>query len=171
MKISWWDQFQKEHPGAAQFVWFNLLSNCATLVNFAVMYLGNTFFFRAYETVPFQFFIFHYTEPLESTRGLCGFLSFFSANAAAQTVNFFVQKNLVFRSRASFRKAVPRYVLLACFLVIVSSALPAESQTFFMHLGMSRQLAPWAAQLLNVVIQVGVSYPAMKFWIMPDQSL
>ena len=166
LKIHWWDRIQREHPGAAEFLLFNVLSNCATAVNFLVMYLGNTFFFRAYETIPFQFLIFDYTEPLASTRGFCGFLSFFTANAAAQAVNFLVQKKLVFRSRASSRKAVPRYILLACFLVLVSSALPAQSQTFFMAHGMSRNFAPWAAQLLNLVIQVGVSYPAMKFWIM-----
>ena len=29
---------------------------------------------------------------------------------AAQAVNFFVQKNLVFRSNAQFRQALPKYI-------------------------------------------------------------
>ena len=98
-----------------------------------------------------------------------GFLSFLVATAAAQTVNFFVQKNLVFKSNAAFEKAVPKYIVLAVVLVLVSAALPAYSQSFFVNIGISEALAPTLANVLNILVQVVLSYPTMKFWIMPNK--
>ena len=99
--------------------------------------------------------------------GLCGFLSFLVATSATQAVNFFVQKNLVFRSNAQFRQAIPKYILLAVVLVLISAALPAYSQAFLLCLGLSQVLVPTAANLMNIVVQVVLSFPTMKFWIMP----
>ena len=96
-------------------------------------------------------------------------LSFLVATAAAQTVNFFVQKNLVFKSNAAFEKAVPKYIVLAVVLVLVSAALPAYSQSFFVNIGISEALAPTLANVLNILVQVVLSYPTMKFWIMPNK--
>lgn len=158
----------KAHPNVWEFILFNLLSNCATVTNFVVMWLCTGFVFTAFRNQPFAFLIFRYTN-VESDLGLCGFLSFLVATAAAQTVNFFVQKNWVFKSNAAFSRAVPRYVVLAVVLVIVSSALPAYSQSLFVWLGLPRAIAPTLANVLNIVVQVVLSYPAMKFWIMPKQ--
>ena len=124
----------KAHPNLWEFILFNLLSNCATIINFIVMWLCTGFIFTAFNTRPFQFFIFRYTN-VDRDLGLCGFLSFLVATAVAQTVNFFVQKNLVFKSNAAF--------------------VPAA-------------LAPTLANVVNIVVQVTVSFPAMKFWIMPE---
>jgi len=157
-----------EHPTLWEFILFNVLSNCATITNFAVMWICTGFVFRAFADRTFQFLIFQYTN-VESDLGLCGFLSFLAATACAQTVNFFVQKNLVFKSDAAFGKAVPKYVVLAVILVLVSAALPAYSQAFFVRLGLSQKIAPTLANAVNIVVQVILSYPAMKFWIMPKQ--
>lgn len=159
----------EEHPTLWEFILFNVLSNCATVTNFIVMWMCTGFLFRTFSDLPFRFFIFNYTN-VESDLGLCGFLSFLAATAAAQTVNFFVQKNWVFKSNAAFGKAVPKYVTLAVVLVIVSSALPAYSQAFFVSVGISKGLAPTLANILNIVVQVVLSYPAMKFWIMPSDQ-
>lgn len=157
------------HPNLWQFVLFNVLSNCATITNFVVMWICTGFLFTSLQNRPFQFFIFHYTNVAED-MGLCGFLSFLIATAAAQTVNYFVQKNLVFRSDAAFTKAVPKYVLLAVVLVILSAALPAYSQAFLLRLGLPRALAPTLANVVNILAQVVISYPTMKFWIMPSDK-
>lgn len=154
------------HPGLWEFVLFNILSNCATITNFAVMWLCTGFVFTPFRDRPFQFFIFNYTN-VSSDLGLCGFLSFLTATAAAQTVNFFVQKNLVFRSNVQFSRAVPKYIVLAVVLVIVSAALPAYSQALFVGAGVPQRLSPTLANIVNIVVQVLLSYPAMKFWIMP----
>ena len=161
---SWIDK----HPAAWEFILFNVLSNVATFVNFIAMWICTGFLFTSLEEIPFCFFVFHYTQ-VENDLGLGGFLSFLVATAAAQTVNFYVQKNFVFRSNAAFTRAVPRYICLAVVLVIVSAALPAYSQAFFKNLGLPQALVPTLANGVNIVVQVVLSYPAMKFWIMPEK--
>lgn len=154
-----------KHPDLWEFLLFNLLSNCATITNFVVMWICTGFVFRSFAGRAFHFWIFNYTK-VESDLGLCGFLSFLTATACAQTVNFFVQKNLVFKSNAAFRKAALKYILLAVVLVVISTALPAYSQVFFVNIGLTQRFVPTLANVLNIVAQVAISYPAMKFWIM-----
>ena len=81
----------KAHPNLWEFILFNLLSNCATIINFIVMWLCTGFIFTAFNTRPFQFFIFRYTN-VDRDLGLCGFLSFLVATAVAQTVNFLCRR-------------------------------------------------------------------------------
>lgn len=158
-----------QHPNAWEFILFNLLSNCATITNFVVMWLCTGFVFQTFANQPFHWLVFNYTN-VESDLGLCGFLSFLVATAAAQTVNFFVQKNWVFKSNAAFAKAAPKYVVLAVVLVIISAALPAYSQAFFVNLGVAAGFAPTLANLVNILVQVVISYPAMKFVVMPAEK-
>ena len=190
-------QWIRNHPDLWQFILFNLLSNCATVTNFVVMWLCTRFLFAPLADRPFSFLVFNYTQ-VERDLGLCGFLSFLTATAAAQTVNFFVQKNWVFRSNARFRQAVPKYILLALVLVVLSAAMPAYSQAFFIGAGERENAQPltikyvkgtlavvhngnlvgvinevqlnWStlATVVNVLLQIVISYPAMKFWIMPQ---
>ena len=162
-------KFKEQHPDLWEFILFNLLSNCSTITNFIVMWICTGFVFRSFKETPFRFLIFNYADNIESNMGLCGFLSFLVATAAAQTVNFFVQKNLVFKSNAAFDEAVPRYIILAVALVLISAALPAYSQAMFVRLGAPESIAPTLATVLNIVVQVAISYPAMKFWIMPKK--
>lgn len=155
----------EKHPTIWEFVLFNVLSNVATVTNFVVMWICTGFVFAAWNRTPFKFLIFNYTS-VETDLGLCGFLSFLTATAFAQTINFFVQKDFVFKSSAAFARAVPKYICLAVILVIVSAALPAYSQTLFVDLGIPLGIAPTLANLVNILVQVALSYPAMKFWIM-----
>ena len=157
-----------EHPTLWEFIKFNILSNVATVTNFVVMWVCTGFIFRSFSDRPFQFFIFNYTT--QESLMLCGFLSFLVATAVAQTVNFFVQKNLVFKSNANFGKAVPKFIILAVVLVILSAALPAYSQTLFINIGIPAGIAPTLANIVNILMQVVISYPTMKFWVMPDQK-
>ena len=153
------------HPNLWEFILFNLLSNCATVTNFIVMWLCTGVLFTSWKTTPFRFFVFDYTS--SESLMLCGFLSFLLATALAQAVNFFVQKNLVFKSDAAFEKAIPKYVVFAIFLVLLSAALPGYSQSLFIKMGISAALAPTLANIVNILVQVLLSYPTMKFWIMP----
>lgn len=75
-----------------------------------------------------MFLIFHYTN-VESDLGLCGFLSFLTATACAQTVNFFVQKNFVFKSNAAFSQAVPKYICLAALRQILIQTIYFKTVT------------------------------------------
>ena len=158
----------EKHPDRWEFLLFNILSNCATVTNFVVMWISTGFLFTRFKEIPFQFFIFDYRR--EGSLMLCGFLSFLIATAAAQTVNFFVQKNLVFKSNAAFATAVPKYIFLAVLLIIISAALPAYSQQLLLGLGLKAGLVPTIANVVNILVQVIISYPMMKFWIMPNKK-
>ena len=137
------------------------------MTNFVVIWICTGFIFKSFSGQPFQFLIFNYTAP-ESLM-LCGFLSFLVATAAAQTVDFFVQKNLVSKSNADFGAAVPKFIILAVVLVILSAALPAYSQALFVNLGVPAGPAPTLANIVNILMQVVISYPAIKFWVMPEK--
>ncbi len=158
----------EKHPDLWEFLLFNILSNCATVTNFVIMWISTGFLFTRFKEIPFQFFIFDYRS--EGSLMLCGFLSFLIATAAAQTVNFFVQKNLVFKSNAAFATAVPKYIFLAVLLIIISAALPAYSQQLLLGLGLKAALVPTIANVVNILVQVVISYPMMKFWIMPNKK-
>lgn len=161
-------QWIEKHPDLWEFILFNVLSNVATVTNFVVMWIGTGLLFSGLKEVPFRFFIFDYST--KASLMLCGFLSFLIATAAAQAVNFFVQKNFVFKSNAAFASAVPKYVILAVVLVIVSAALPAYSQQLLSSIGLPDSIVPTIANFVNILVQVVLSYPAMKFWIMPKQK-
>ena len=155
----------EEHPDLWEFILYNILANCATVTNFIVMWICTGFVFKGLSDVPFKFLVFDYSDA-ESLM-LCGFLSFLIATTAAQIVNYFVQKNLVFKSGTDFRTAVPRYIIMVIVLVLVSAALPAYSQKFFIGLGIPKSLAPTLANVVNILVQVLISYPSMRLWIMP----
>lgn len=156
----------KEHPNLWEFILFNLLANCATVTNFVLMWIGTGFLFKNLCGIPFHFLVFDYTT--EESLMLGGFLSFLLATTAAQIVNYFVQKNLVFKSNAAFSQAIPKYVLMVVIMVIISAALPGYTQKIFIQIGMPESIVPTIANCLNILVQVCISYPSMKFWIMPS---
>ena len=114
--------------------------------------------------------IFNYAENIEKNLGTAGFLSFLVATALAQTVNFFVQKQFVFKSNAAFKDAIPKYIMLAFVLIIISAALPAYSQKFFRDIGISASIVPTLANAVNIIVQVVISYPTMKYIVMPEKK-
>lgn len=161
-------EWKEKHPDIYEFIVFNILSNCATITNFVVMWLCTGFIFTGLKEIPFRVFIFDYTT--KESLMLCGFVSFLIATAAAQIVNFFVQKNLVFHSDAAFGKAAWKYTILAVVLVLVSTALPAYSQRWFARMGIPSGIIPTLANILNIFVQVVISYPTMKFWVMAGKK-
>lgn len=159
------------HPNLWEFIKFNILSNVATIVNFIVMWIATAVFTGfGWHLLPFKFFIFNYADNIEQNLGLAGFLSFLIATALAQTVNFFVQKQFVFKSNAAFKDAIPKYIMLAIALVIISAALPAYSQKFFRDIGIGASIVPTLANALNIIVQVVISYPTMKYIVMPEKK-
>lgn len=59
---SWIRNWINEHPAVWEFILFNVLSNVATIVNFIAMWICTGFLFVSLENIPFQFFVFHYTQ-------------------------------------------------------------------------------------------------------------
>ena len=100
--------FWERHAALREFLLFNLLSNCATLVNLLATFVGTHVLFRAFRDRPFSFLVFQYRN-IREDLGLAGFLSFLFATALAQTVNFSVQRKLVFRASGDAGKAALRF--------------------------------------------------------------
>jgi putative flippase GtrA len=158
-------KWAEQHPELWEKIKFVMLSGCATLTNFVVMWICTGLIFKNLNRIPFSFLIFNYTD-VENDLGLCGFLSFLIATTAAQTVNFIVQKKLVFESDANSAKSVPKYAVLVIVLILISAALPAFVQPMFIRIGVSQGLAPTLANLVNIFVQMIISYPAMKYLVL-----
>ncbi len=160
----------EEHQGIWEFIKFNVLSNVSTITRFVLVWMGTALFIDALGmTTPFRFLIFDYTQP--SSNGLGGFATFLVAEVLAQVVNFFVQMKWVFKSDASFKDAAWKYALLAVLIVVVNLLLPGYVTNFCTTaFGMGAALAGTVASVVNTLLAVVVSFPLLKFWIMPDDK-
>lgn len=154
------------HPTIWEFILFNVLSNISTITRFVVTWIGTAVFVSAMDlTQPFDFLIFNYTS--DGSHGLGGFLTFLFAEVLAQAVNFVVQMKWVFKSDASFSQAAWKYAILAVIIVVVNLVLPGHVTAMCIGWGMGSGLAATIASVVNTLLAVIVSYPLLKFWIMP----
>ena len=162
-------QWIEKHPDLWEFIKFNILSNVSTIARFVMTWIGTALLINGMKILsPFKFLIFDYTS--EGSHGLGGFLTFLIAEVIAQAVNFFVQKTWVFKSNADFSKSAPKYAVLAVVIVVVNLILPGHVTNFCINsLGMGSGLASTIATVVNTLLAVIVSYPLLKFWIMPKQ--
>ncbi len=163
-------KWKDEHNDLWEFILFNILSNISTITRFVCTWVGTAIFINAMQmTQPFQFLIFNYTTP--GSNGLGGFITFLIAEVLAQVVNFFVQMKWVFKSDASFSEAAPKYAALAVLIVVVNLILPGYVTNLCQNsFGMSAELAGTIASVVNTLLAVIVSFPLLKFWIMPDEK-
>ncbi|NMM94836.1 GtrA family protein [Bifidobacterium oedipodis] len=161
-------QWIKDHPTIWEFIVFNVLSNISTIARFVVTWIGTAVFVAGLGlTAPFHFLIFNYPE---SGNGLGGFLTFLFAEVIAQVVNFFVQMKWVFKSDSSFKDAAWKYAILAVVIVVVNLVLPGYVTSLCQGWGLNAGLAGTIASVVNTVLAVVVSYPLLKFWIMPKNK-
>lgn len=153
------------HPTIWEFILFNVLSNISTIARFVFTWIGTAVFVGALGLIaPFHFLIFNYPE---SGNGLGGFLTFLVAEVMAQVVNFFVQMKWVFKSDSSFADAAWKYAILAVVIVVVNLVLPGYVTALCQGWGMNAGVAGTIASVVNTLLAVVVSYPILKFWIMP----
>jgi putative flippase GtrA len=158
------------HPNLWQFILFNILSNVSTITRFVLTWIGTAIFVSVLQmTSPFQFLIFDYTST--HSNGVGGFVTFLIAEVVAQAVNFFVQKNWVFKSNSDFSKTAPKYAVLAIVIVVVNLVLPGHvTELCVGRLGLNQGLASTIASVVNTLLAVVVSFPLLKFWIMPEDQ-
>ncbi|MCR5102174.1 MAG: GtrA family protein [Butyrivibrio sp.] len=156
------------HPGSWQFIKFNIFANFATVANFVSMWIFTTFIFKGLSDIPFKFWLFDYTTP-ESLM-LTGFISFLLATTIGQIVNYIVQRKVTFKSNADFSKSIPKYIVMVIAIVIISTALPGKSQEMLAHIGLPESILPFGANLINLVVQVVISFTAMKYFILPEDK-
>ncbi|MGI6230301.1 MAG: PTS cellobiose transporter subunit IIC [Tractidigestivibacter sp.] len=160
----------EEHKTLWQFIKFNVLSNISTITRFVCTWIGTAIFINSMQlNTPFKFWLFDYTTPGSNYLG--GFITFLIAEVLAQVVNFFVQMFWVFDSDTSFKDAAWKYALLAILIVVVNLILPSYvtgfCQTTF---GWDAGLSGTVASAVNTLAAVIVSFPLLKFWIMPDKK-
>ena len=157
-------QWIKDHPNIWEFILFNVLSNISTISRFVVTWVCTAIFVTAMGlSEPFNFLIFtNYTVGT--------FLTFLFAEVLAQVVNFFVQMKWVFKSDSSFKDAAWKYVILAVIIVVVNLVLPGYVTSLCAGWGMGDQLANTIASVVNTLLAVIVSYPILKFWVMPKSK-
>lgn len=153
--------FKQKYPDIYEFILFNIMSNVATITNFVMLWLGTGLLFKGLAATPFNWWIFNYSV---KQGGLGGFVSFLVAYIAAQIVNFFVQRKVVFGASVQIRKVIVWYVLTVTVAGIISVWLPP-----FVLSELTPVIGGWAptvANIVNIVIQVVINYPMMKFVIM-----
>ena len=156
------------HPNIWEFILFNVLSNISTITRFVAAWVGTAVFVSAMGlTAPFSFLIFNYTSA--GSHGLGGFLTFLLAEVLAQIVNFIVQMKWVFKSDSSFADAAWKYAMLAVLIVVVNLVLPGYVTSLCIGWGMNSGVAATVASVVNTLLAVIVSYPLLKFWIMPKK--
>jgi len=160
----------EEHPDLWEFILFNVLSNISTATRFIVTWaLTALLVGKLGMTSPFKFLIFDYTSA--GSNGIGGFLTFLIAEILAQTVNFFVQMKLVFKSDAGMKDAAWKYAVLAVIIVITSLVLPGHVTNFCQNtLGLGQGVSATIASVVNTLLAVVVSYPLLKLWIMPKSK-
>ena len=161
-------QWIKDHPNIWEFILFNVLSNISTITRFVVTWIGTAIFISGMGlTQPFHFLIFNYDT---QGNGLGGFLTFLLAEVLAQVVNFFVQMKWVFKSDSSFKERRLEICDPRRDLVVVNLVLPGYVTGLCQGWGMGAGIAGTIASVVNTLLAVIVSYPLLKFWVMPKNK-
>ena len=158
--------WRERHPDLYEFIMFNILANIATITNFLVLLLGNSLLFRAFADVPFVLGPFDYSL---ANGGLCGFLSFLLSYGCAQTVNFIVQRKAVFHANNRLGPAIAIYIVAVIIVYFICLYVPTLIVAPLS--GIIGGLAPYAANCVNILIQVLTLYPTMKFVVMKKEKV
>ncbi|WP_283582860.1 GtrA family protein [Limosilactobacillus difficilis] len=152
-------RFKDKYPNVWQFIMFNIFSNVATITNFVVLWISDAALKNV--NAAFSWWIFHYST---DQGGLGGFIAFLLAYVCSQIVNFFVQRKVVFGSHVEIRRVIVWYILTVTVAGIISVWLPPYI------IGLTKPAiggwAPTVANIVNIVVQVAINWPMMKFVIM-----
>lgn len=184
--VSLWTSFSEKHPGFSQFLVFFVLSNGITVLqmvlmpliknmfeltslvntNFQVLQIGSNFDGSAY-------YVFNYAAGLLASGGgggLAYFLSVQITMAIAQIINFFVQRNVTFKSKSNIWKAAFWYVIAYIVITFGAAALQglykAPIYNLFMNTwGMGatgETIADFITMIINSAVSFWVFFPIFK---------
>ncbi len=134
----WWGRFAQKHPTLAQFLVFFLVSNGVTVLQMILMpaikagfdatSLVDTGFqvLRCGSVGGEPYYVFDYA-PGAISQGGGGGLAYFLAveitMAIAQVINFFLQRNVTFKSNGSIARAAMWYVIAYLIISVGAAAL------------------------------------------------
>lgn len=182
--IVWvWKNFSEKYPTIAQFLVFFIVSNGVTVLQMVLMPLFKWGFgFTSLVDTNFQilqcgnvggspYYVFDYAAGAIAEGGgggLAYFLAVEITMAIAQVINFFLQRNVTFKSNGSVAKAAFWYVLAYIIISIGAAALQGFYKDpiygFFQNLmgGAGVTVADIVTMVINCAISFWVFFPIFK---------
>lgn len=184
--IKLWTNFKENHPELSQFLVFFIVSNGITVLQMILMpILKGIFDQTSLVNINFQigqvgsnfdgspYYIFNYglgTLANGGGGGMAYFLSVQITMAIAQVINFFVQRNVTFKSKSNIKKAAFWYVVAYIVISIGAAALQglykAPIYNLFMNIwGMGstgETIADFITMIINCAISFWVFFPIFK---------
>lgn len=175
--------FSEKHPTIAQFLVFFIVSNGVTVLQMILMPLFKWVFgFTSLVDTNFQilqcgtvggspYYVFDYAAGAIAGGGgggLAYFLAVEIAMAIAQVINFFLQRNVTFKSNSSVAKAAFWYVLAYIIISIGAAALQGFYKDpiygFFQSVmgGAGVTVADIVTMVINCAISFWVFFPIFK---------
>lgn len=180
-----WVRFKEKYPGIAQFIVFFIISNGVTVLQIILMPMIKYLFgFTTLVSTGFQvlpvghnldgsiYYVFDYASGSIGDGGGGGLAYFLAVEITlliAQIINFFLQRNVTFKSDTSIKKAAVWYFIAWVFISVGAAALQGLYKTpiydFFMDSmggGAGMMVADAITMLINCIISFWVFYPILK---------
>ncbi|MBP3951704.1 hypothetical protein [Bacillus suaedae] len=184
--IGYWKRYKEKHPNTAQFLVFFMLSNGITVLQLVLMPVFKGIFAQtSLVTTSFQvlqfgqnfdgspYYVFDYAAGALSAGGGGGLAYFLAVQitiAIAQTVNFFAQRSITFKSNSNIWKAAFWYVIAYIIITIGAAAAQGFYKTPIYDLLMNtwgmgavgETTADIITMIINSAISFWVFYPIFK---------
>lgn len=185
-KVGIWAKFKEKHPTVAQFLVFFILSNGITVLQLVLMPLFKGIFgHTSLVSTNFQilrvghnfngspYYVFDYAAGAIASGGGGGLAYFLAVQitlAIAQIINFFLQRNITFKSKSNIWKAAFWYVIAYIFISIGAAALQGLYKAPIYNLLMNtwkmgslgETLADFITMIINCAISFWVFFPIFK---------
>lgn len=184
--INIWTKFKGKHPEIATFIVFFISSNIVTIIQMVLqIILSNILESTNLVNINFQYlpvpgatnfvtgeqyYIFDFKAG--EAGGLAFFLATYITIGIAQVINFFLQRNVTFKSKTNPWIAALWYLLAFVAITLISSALLGlYKKPIFDLFGSSLE---WLANIVVVLINCGISfwvfYPIFKIIFPKDKK-
>lgn len=185
VKSGFWRDFKAKYPTVAEFIVFFVISNGVTVLQMVMMPVIKWLFgFTSLVSTGFQvlpigsnldgstYFVFDYAAGAIAAGGGGGLAYFLAVEISlliAQIINFFLQRNVTFKSKVGIGKAAFWYFIAWLIISVGAAALQGLYKTpiydFFMGAmgpGAGITVADIVTMLINCVISFWVFFPIMK---------
>lgn len=181
-----WINFNEKHPGKSQFIVFFLLSNGITVLQMFLMPLIKGIFDKT-SLIDINFQVIHIAHNLDGSKyyifdyakgalssggggGLAYFLAVQITMAIAQSINFFAQRNITFKSSNNIKKAAFWYIIAYIIITIGAAALQGLYKAPIYNLLMNvlnlgtvgETIADFITMIINSTISFWVFFPIFK---------
>lgn len=181
--IRGWNHFKEKHPTVAQFLVFFIVSNGVTVLQMILMPLIKYFFgLTNLVDTNFQilqcgsvggspYYVFDYAAGAIAEGGgggLAYFLAVEITMAIAQVINFFLQRNVTFKSNSSVAKAAFWYIIAYFIISIGAAALQGFYKDPIYNFcqntmgGVGVTVADVVTMIINCAISFWVFFPIFK---------